>query len=122
MRDKEIQSKEAELESVIQEYYRYDMSGLKTEISRLLEAETKQVEEDKRVKLEEIKRKFSKLDALSADHVQRGSRHKAAISADSHEGAADEKLLEDFERYSEQYENQVKEANSDKQALREDIA
>ena len=113
MREKEIQSKEAELEQVIKEYYRYDMSGLKVEINNMLERETKQVGEEKRVKLEEIKRKFAKLNALSADHVSRGSRHKAALGGSS-EGGADEKLLGDFERYSEQYEEQVKAANAEK--------
>ena len=35
--------------------------------------------------------------------------------------AADEKLLQDFERFSERYEAQVKTANQEKQALREEI-
>ena len=97
------------------------MSGLKAEINNMLEKETKQIGEEKRVKLEEIKRKFAELNALSTNHINRGSRHKAALGGSS-EGGADEKLLGDFERYSEQYEEQVKASNTEKQALREEIS
>lgn len=105
IRDKEIQQKEAELESVIQEYYRYNMSELKAEISRLLENETKQIDEDKRVKLDDIRRKFAELNALSSDHISRGSRHKSAIKGGEDNVASDEMLLQNFERYSRQYED-----------------
>ena len=50
IRDTELQRKEAELEQVIQEYYRYDMSSLKTEINRILETETKKVDEERKMK------------------------------------------------------------------------
>jgi hypothetical protein len=39
----EIERKEAELEQVIEEYYRYDMAGLKAEINNILSNETQKV-------------------------------------------------------------------------------
>lgn len=81
------------------------MKDLKAEISRLLENETMQIDEDKRVKLEDIRRKFAKLNALGSDHVNRGSRHKSAIKGDEDSVASDEKLLENFEKFSLQYED-----------------
>ena len=107
VREQQIQQKEAELEAVIKTYYNYDMSTLKAEITRMLENETSQVNEEKKAKLQEIQKKFAKLDGLSADHVKRGSRHKGALQGAANENdiAADQKLLQDFETYGEQYEN-----------------
>ena len=54
VRETELSRKEAELEQVIQEYYRYDMSSLKTEIKKIFEKETSQVDEERQLKLKEI--------------------------------------------------------------------
>ena len=78
IRETELQRKEAELEQVIQQYYRYDMSGLKTEIKKIFEKETSKVDEDRQMKLKEIEQKFSTLSKLSAEHVTRGTRHRGA--------------------------------------------
>lgn len=43
----EIERKEAELEHVIQEYYRYDMAGLKAEINNILNNETDRLEKER---------------------------------------------------------------------------
>ena len=61
IRDTEIQRKEAELEQVIREYYRYDMSGLKTEIKKLFEVEADKIDEERKIKQNEIKKKFATL-------------------------------------------------------------
>ena len=39
IRETDLQRKEAELEQVIQGYYRYDMSSLKQEVNRMLQKE-----------------------------------------------------------------------------------
>ena len=121
----ELQRKENELEQVIQEYYRYDMSGLKAEINRQLEAEVGRVDEERKIKLNEIEKKFKTLHKLSADHVSRGTRHKGQSNrsgaAAENDAAADEELLQQFERSSEVYEEQVKQANTEKQAMRDEI-
>ena len=117
IRETELQRKEAELERVIEDYYRYDMSGLKAEINNILESEVRKVDEERKIKLNEIEKKFKTLHKLSTDHISRGTRHKGHVQ----DVTADEKMLNDFERYSETYENQVREANSDKQKLRDEI-
>ena len=91
VRETELQRKEAELEQVIQEYYRYDMSGLKVEIKKIFEKETGKVDEERHMKLKEIEQKFKTLHKLSADHVSRGTRHRGG-GADE-DMAADDKLL-----------------------------
>ena len=111
IKEAEIQQKEAELEQVIQEYYRYDMSGLKQEIKKNFEQESGKVDQERQAKLKEIEQKFKTLTKLSSEHIARGTRHRKAKGAGDQENAADEKLLEDFERHSELYEEQVKEAN-----------
>jgi DNA-directed RNA polymerase beta' subunit len=55
----EIERKEAELEQVIQEYYRYDMASLKAEINNILSVETEKLERDRRAKAQEIEDKFN---------------------------------------------------------------
>ena len=62
----ELQKKEAELEQVIQEYYNYDMSGLKAEVNRILSSETSKVDKEREAKLAEIARKFSKIMSLGS--------------------------------------------------------
>ena len=62
----ELQRKEAELEQVLQEYYNYDMSGLKAEVNRILQAETSKVDSERQAKLNEIARKFSKIMSLGS--------------------------------------------------------
>ena len=54
IRETELQRKEAELEQVIQEYYRYDMSGLKQEIKKTFEQESGKVDQERQAKLKEI--------------------------------------------------------------------
>ena len=78
IRETDIQRKEAELESVIKQYYEYDMSGLKSEINQKLEEEVKKVDDERKIKLNEIDKKFKTIHKLSADHVARGSRHKGS--------------------------------------------
>ena len=92
IRETELQRKEAELELVIQEYYRYDMSGLKQEINRILETETKKVDEERKTKLNEIEKKFKTLHKLSTDHISRGTRHRGQLQGEN-DVAADERLL-----------------------------
>ena len=92
IRETELQRKEAELELVIQEYYRYDMSGLKAEINRILETEVKKVDEERKTKLNEIEKKFKTMHTLSSKHISRGSRHKGQVQGEN-DVAADEKLL-----------------------------
>ena len=114
IRETDLQRKEAELENVIKEYYAYDMSGLKAEINSKLEQEVKKVDDERKMKLNEIDKKFKTIHKLSADHVARGSRHKGSdrgAANQENDVAADEKLLQDFERFSERYEAQVKTAN-----------
>lgn len=55
----ELERKEAELEQVIQEYYRYDMAGLKAEINNILQNETEKLEKDRAAKIREIDDKFN---------------------------------------------------------------
>ena len=92
IRETELQRKEAELELVIQEYYRYDMSGLKSEINRILESEVSKVDEERKTKLNDIEKKFKTLHKLSSDHISRGTRHKGQVQGEN-DVAADEKLL-----------------------------
>lgn len=61
---------------MIQEYYRFDMSGLKADIKKTFEAETKKVDSERLTKLKEIEQKFQTLTKLSQDHIARGTRHK----------------------------------------------
>ena len=103
IRETELQRKEAELEQVIQQYYKYDMSGLKAEINKILKQEVGKVEEERKAKLNEIEKKFKTLHTLSTEHVSRGTRHRGGNQG-ANDVAADEKLLQDFERYSETYE------------------
>lgn len=63
---------------MIQEYYRYDMSGLKAEIKNIFEAETGKVDNERLTKLKEIEAKFQTLTKLSQEHIARGTRHKQA--------------------------------------------
>ena len=65
IRETELQRKEAELEQVIQEYYRFDMSGLKAEIKKIFEAESGKVDNERLTKLKEIEKKFQTLTKLS---------------------------------------------------------
>ena len=124
----ELQRKEAELEQVIQEYYNYDMSGLKAEVNRILQSETSKVDSERQAKLNEIARKFSKIMSLGSQHVVKGSRHKTKNDLDIEDGVlppgeeADEQLIHQFEQHSETYENQVREANQEKQAIRSEIS
>ena len=122
----DLQRKEAELEQVIQEYYNYDMSSLKAEINRILQSETSKVDSERQAKLTEIARKFSKIMSLGSQHVVKGSRHKTKNDADFNDGApseeTDEQLLQQFTEHSDLYENQVREANVEKQAIREEIS
>ena len=122
----QLQNKEAELEQVIQEYYNYDMSSLKAEINRILQSETSKVDSERQAKLTEIARKFSKIMSLGSQHVVKGSRHKTKNDADFNDGApseeTDEQLLQQFTEHSDLYENQVREANVEKQAIREEIS
>jgi len=96
------------------------MSSLKAEIKSIFEQETSKVEEERFQKLKEIEQKFKTLHKLSAEHVARGSRHRGAGS-EIQDQAADELLLQNFERYSKDYEDQVRKANKEKQALRKEI-
>ena len=122
----QLQNKEAELEQVIQEYYNYDMSSLKAEINRILQSETSKVDSERQAKLTEIARKFSKIMSLGSQHIVKGSRHKTKNDADFNDGApseeTDEQLLQQFTEHSDLYENQVREANVEKQAIREEIS
>ena len=96
------------------------MSGLKQEINRILETETRKVDEERKTKLNEIEKKFKTLHKLSTEHISRGTRHRGQLQGEN-DVAADEQLLQDFERYSEKYEAQVRESNSEKQKLRDEI-
>ena len=83
----ELQRKEAELEQVIQEYYNYDMTGLKAEINRILSTETSKVDKEREAKLAEIARKFSKIMSLGSQHIVKGSRHKTKNDHELDDGA-----------------------------------
>jgi hypothetical protein len=72
----EIERKEAELEQVIQEYYRYDMAALKAEINNILSVETEKLERDRRAKAAEIDEKFNQIVSLGSNHLKQGSKHK----------------------------------------------
>ena len=58
---------------------------------------------------------------LSSDHVQRGSRHRNPTAGVDNDKAADEQLLQEFERNSEIYEEKVKQANDEKAKMRDEI-
>ena len=100
----DIQRKEAELEQVITEYYKYDMSGLKGEIKRLLDSETEKLDAERRRKLEEISRKFTEISSLSATHIRQGNKHINKGFGDDAQGV-DERFLEEYEKHSAQYED-----------------
>ena len=117
----DIQRKEAELEQVITEYYKYDMTGLKAEIKRLLENETSKIDEDRKRKLEEIQRKFTDITSLSSDHIKQGSRHVNKRPKDGDQNV-DEKFIEELNQYEKQYEQQVIEANQEKMKLRDELS
>ena len=122
----ELQKKEAELEQVIQEYYNYDMSGLKAEINRILSSETSKVDKEREAKLAEIARKFSKIMSLGSQHIVKGSRHKTKNDHGLDDGAPedmndDESLFQQFDQHSVEYEKQVRDANKEKEDLRSEI-
>ena len=103
------------------------MSGLKAEVNRILQAETSKVDSERQAKLNEIARKFSKIMSLGSQHVVKGSRHKTKNDLDVEDGAPNEEnddqlLLQQFEHHSETYENQVREANKEKQEIRSEIS
>ena len=62
----DIERKEAELEQVIQEYYRFDMAGLKAEINQILNLETEKLTNEKEAKIKEIALKFKNIVSLGA--------------------------------------------------------
>ena len=104
------------------------MSSLKAEVNRILSVETSKVDAERQAKLTDIARKFSKIMSLGSQHVVKGSRHKTKNDLEDDDGAPsshkddDEQLLQQFEHHSETYENQVKDANREKQQLREEIS
>ena len=86
----EIERKEAELEQVIQEYYRYDMASLKAEINNILNIETDKLERDRKTKAQEIDEKFNQIVSLGTSHLKQGSKHKQGWQE---AGGSDEQLL-----------------------------
>ena len=58
-------AKEADLERAIQEYYRFDMTGLKNDVRKEFEKETSKVEEERQLKHKEIQQRFKTLTKLS---------------------------------------------------------
>ena len=81
------------------------MSGLKSEVNRILSTETSKVDKEREAKLAEIARKFSKIMSLGSQHIVKGSRHKTkndneldGAPADMNE---DESLFQQFDQHSE---------------------
>ena len=102
------------------------MSSLKAEINRILQSETSKVDSERQAKLTEIARKFSKIMSLGSQHIVKGSRHKTKNDSDFNDGApseeTDEQLLQQFTEHSDLYETQVRDANLEKQSIREEIS
>lgn len=103
-KDKMIIQKEQELTKLMQEYYNFDMTELKQEISKILNSETEKINKDKDNKLKEISNSFKRIMGLAKDHIARGSQYKV-------NELDEQRAIDEFERQSEEYEKIVKDAN-----------
>lgn len=116
-KDRQLISKERELTQCMNEYYTFDLGAMKTDLVRLMgrrQEETRQTKDDR---LKELAASMGRAQALGREHVSKGgSNYK--IERDVSEG----QIIQQFEAYSEIYEEIVKKANIEKQGLRREIA
>ena len=75
-KDKIIIQKEQELNRLMEEYYKYDMSELKQEVERLLNQESEKISKEKEQKQREIANNFKRIMGLAQDHIAKGSNYK----------------------------------------------
>ena len=105
--EQDILLKEQELQFAIDQYYTYDMSGLKQEITRTLDNETQLINQECHDKQNEIQAKFRQVKKLGADHIIKGNTFIAGDQPDK----MDEQLIQMYEQHSEQFEITVRNAN-----------
>ena len=75
-KDKIIIQKEQELNRLMEEYYKYDMTELKQEVERLLNQESEKISKEKEQKQREIANNFKRIMCLAQDHIAKGSNYK----------------------------------------------
>eukprot|EP00347_Sterkiella_histriomuscorum_P020386 403338000 len=114
-KDKVILQKEMELSKLMNEYYTFDMSELKSEVAKLLNSESDKITKEKENKLREIANNFKRIMGLAQDHIAKGTSYKV-------NELDEQRTIEEFEKQSEEYEKIVRDANSQKQQLRSEIA
>ena len=122
----EIEQKQNELERLIKDYYSYDLETLKVEINRILQSKTLEIDSQKDSKIGEIIRQFKEISTLATNHIQKGSQF-ATKQTDRRKvnnnnfSTDDDYVMEQYEERSQEYEGQVRQANREKLALREQI-
>lgn len=115
--EQDILAKEQELTHKIQQYYNFDLSALKNEIQTVLADETGKIDRERQKKLQEIQSKFAEIEQLADSHLHRGDRYVTLPDAQQ----MDDQLLQEFAEKGDSFEEAVREANQQKQGLREEI-
>ena len=114
--EQDVILKEQDLQFAIQQYYNFDLSGLKQEISTTLETETQKINREAQSKQLEIQAKFKDINKLASDHINKGEKYVVG-QVDQ----LDQELLTQYEEHSDKFEQSVRDANTEKQGLREEI-
>ena len=73
--EQDVILKEQDLQFAIQQYYNFDLSGLKQEISTTLETETQKINREAQSKQLEIQAKFKDINKLASDHINKGEKY-----------------------------------------------
>ncbi|CDW75938.1 UNKNOWN [Stylonychia lemnae] len=91
------------------------MSELKQDIAKVLNQESDKITQEKENKLREISNNFKRIMGLAQDHIAKGTPYKV-------NELDEQQTIEQFEKQSEEYEKIVKDGNTQKQSLRQEIA
>ena len=88
----DLRHKEQELHHAIKQFFAYDLTGLKQEITEKLGTETDKINQEAAQKQSEIQTKFRNIDRLASEHIVRGDKYTVP---DSH--AMDQELVTEYE-------------------------
>lgn len=97
------------------EYYSYDMHQLKDQVDAILNAEIDKINKQKDDKLKDISNNFKRIMRLAQEHIAKGSNYTV-------NQLDEQQTIEEFERQSEEYERIVRDANLNKNQLRQEIS
>lgn len=114
--DKQLIQKEQELQKVLADFYSFDLSELKHELSTLVTSETKRITDERDSKVKDIQGHFKRLVKMQTDHVV----DKVKME-DPRERLANESI-EEFEKRSQMYKRLVAEVTLKKVEVRDEIA